>query len=433
MANDSATSRKENAAAPLTPPLRGYFDGCRNGIIAGWAFLTAQPEEPVTLTIHINGKPVGTTKADLKRQDLLAKNIGNGMCAFRFPVPQKFMDGGDHMVNIICTETGRKIPGCPRAVSFSREASAVVTALPQQQASSQQPNVGALVGKEGWYFLVNDTNKCLDQYRGLLRFGSEEIRAYNQIFAERQKYFSEKRIPYLFAVVPGKESVYREFLPAGIERHREGLPLDQLIKASKFISGFKIIDLRAALISNKQFGQLYYKADAHWNHAGAYFAYAHIMNELKAHFPKIAPLPLEQFETKEISRTENDLERKEQFEFKGGNFIRAAEQKALFTEKSLQFVRKGGFKAKYVKTPEHLKVSKTRETVVFEQADKNLPTAVVFRDSFGDWIIPFLSEHFRRVVYVWQSSINKKVIETEKPDVVIHLAVDRFLMRLPKE
>lgn len=40
-------------------------------------------------------------------------------------------------------------------------------------------------------------------------------------------------------------------------------------------------------------------------------------------------------------------------------------------------------------------------TVVTETGDPNLPTAVVFRDSFAHELMPFLSENFNRAVYLW--------------------------------
>jgi hypothetical protein len=43
----------------------------------------------------------------------------------------------------------------------------------------------------------------------------------------------------------------------------------------------------------------------------------------------------------------------------------------------------------------------------------------MLRDSFTSHLAPFVSEHFRRAVYLWQRSFDYEVIEREKPDVVI--------------
>jgi alginate O-acetyltransferase complex protein AlgJ len=67
------------------------------------------------------------------------------------------------------------------------------------------------------------------------------------------------------------------------------------------------------------------------------------------------------------------------------------------------------------------------DRVVTEHPDKRLPRAVVFRDSFASALIPFLSEHFSRAVYLWQNDFDPDVIEQEHPDVVIQEIVSRHL------
>jgi hypothetical protein len=57
--------------------------------------------------------------------------------------------------------------------------------------------------------------------------------------------------------------------------------------------------------------------------------------------------------------------------------------------------------------------------------------AVVFHDSFMRALHPFLSEHFVRVVYDWRRQPDVRLIETERPDVVIHEVAERFLMGPP--
>ena len=51
----------------------------------------------------------------------------------------------------------------------------------------------------------------------------------------------------------------------------------------------------------------------------------------------------------------------------------------------------------------------------------------MFRDSFASRLVPFLSEHFSRAVYLWQNDFDAEVIEQEHPDVVIQEIVSRHL------
>ena len=60
-------------------------------------------------------------------------------------------------------------------------------------------------------------------------------------------------------------------------------------------------------------------------------------------------------------------------------------------------------------------------------ASPSLPRAVIFRDSFASRLVPFLSEHFSRAVYLWQNDFDASVVAEEHPDVVIEEIVGRHL------
>ena len=70
-----------------------------------------------------------------------------------------------------------------------------------------------------------------------------------------------------------------------------------------------------------------------------------------------------------------------------------------------------------------------QERVVLEQDNWRLPQALVLRDSFGEALIPFLAESFRRTVYVWQDAptFDRDLVVKERPDVVIQEMVERKL------
>jgi len=65
--------------------------------------------------------------------------------------------------------------------------------------------------------------------------------------------------------------------------------------------------------------------------------------------------------------------------------------------------------------------------IVTEQPDSTRPRAVVFRDSFGSALVPFLSEHFSRAVYLWQYNVDPEIVLAERARVVIQEWVGRRL------
>ena len=78
------------------------------------------------------------------------------------------------------------------------------------------------------------------------------------------------------------------------------------------------------------------------------------------------------------------------------------------------------------------KYQATRGAVVTESCGDGKPTVVVFRDSTCDFLVDFLSGHFKRAVYIWdKGNVYQDVIEIEKPDLVLHFMAERFVSSYP--
>ena len=73
--------------------------------------------------------------------------------------------------------------------------------------------------------------------------------------------------------------------------------------------------------------------------------------------------------------------------------------------------------------------SANRWPLLTERPGPQLPRAVMFRDSFAECMIPFLSEHFRRILYIHlePEEFHYDLVEREKPDMVIQEMVERKL------
>ncbi len=66
-------------------------------------------------------------------------------------------------------------------------------------------------------------------------------------------------------------------------------------------------------------------------------------------------------------------------------------------------------------------------TIISETGNADLPNAVVFRDSFFMGLLPFFAENFNHAVYRWSFDFDEKLIDTEKPDLVIYELAERYL------
>ena len=69
------------------PEFRGYVDSSRDGRILGWVYDRFRPRKRLDVEIYSAGSLVGTTRADIFRNDLVRANIGDGRYGFSFELP----------------------------------------------------------------------------------------------------------------------------------------------------------------------------------------------------------------------------------------------------------------------------------------------------------------------------------------------------------
>jgi len=224
---------------------------------------------------------------------------------------------------------------------------------------------------------------------------------------------------FIRIIVPIKHTIYRENLPGWLVQVGEKTRLEQLVEYMKTNSEVEIMDLRPALLKAKEKVRVYHLTDTHWNDEGAFAAYHEIVKKLSNWFPGITALP------------ESDVTR-HCVEGRGGDLAVMLNQQKSLKEERL-FVRpKTELKAQRVDLDTYYTMGPwTQETkpVITECPGAPVGRAVVFRDSLMIKLIPFLSEHFGRAVYLWHQEFDPEVIEREKPDVVIHEFGERVLMR----
>ncbi|HYY55777.1 MAG TPA: hypothetical protein VE842_00525 [Pyrinomonadaceae bacterium] len=267
-----------------------------------------------------------------------------------------------------------------------------------------------ILGKDGWLFQPPYDNS-LEKYRGPRPFTGEQLAQWQRVLESRRNWLAERRVPFLFVVAPEKHSVYPEYVPDAIRRMRQTSRLDQLIAYLKEHSDIKVIDLRPALYEAKGRERLYHRLDSHWNDYGAFVAYQRIVRELSVFIPGMQPLAESEFEIVREQSRGMDLA-----SLLGlGNVL--AEENLRLRPRRLSLVVQGD-------------VHNSVVPLVSERKGTSLPRLVMFRDSYANNLIPLLSEHFSRAVYIWKG-FDPRVIEAERPDVVIQEIVERGLLRDP--
>ena len=172
-----------------------------------------------------------------------------------------------------------------------------------------------------------------------------------------------------------------------------------------------MVDLRPPLLAAKARERLYHRTDTHWNDRGAFVGYQSIIDALTEDFPALRHPSRSAFEPRVVQSEGLDL----------AGMLGLTE---VLSEEDLLLVPR--HPTARILEPLHPNRRLTHGRIVTDAPNRG-PRALVFMDSFGPALVPFLSEEFSRVVYLWQDNIDPQVVEQERPQVVIQEWVGRAL------
>jgi hypothetical protein len=266
-----------------------------------------------------------------------------------------------------------------------------------------------IAGTNDWLFYADDGG--LRDWVQADPFPVEELETWRQTLLKRRAFLARRGIPYLFVIVPDKQMVYPEFMPGSLRRLREDYRADQLLAYMRaHAPDVEILDLRPAVIGARGRELLYHRYDTHWNDRGALVAYQAIVRRLQGWFPSMTPLARADFDT-DARVPSGDK-----------TTLLGLTDPGKQSMPGLVLRRGPGY---HVVAPAHPDPYGEDPILIVEHRDQTLPTAMVFRDSFGARLIPLLSEHFRHVEYYWQNELAYDEIARQHPDVVIQEFVAR--------
>ncbi len=280
------------------------------------------------------------------------------------------------------------------------------------QVLGVSPTPELLLGEGGWLFTTRDHS--VEVFRGLDPLSDEELRVWQRILEDRRDWCAERGMQYVFAVAPNKSSVYPERMPARIDRVGPSR-LDQLTAWMRRHSDFAVLDLREPLEAAKRRAELageevYYPLGTHWNRFGMLAGYWALLGEVAQRFPAVVPHGLDDFR---IERSPHP----------GDNWGRRLYLEDLLHQTNVELVPRFPTRASTVLR----KMVRLVPTEVREVDDPDLPSAVMFHDSFGNMQKDLVAEHFRRTLFHFDPDFDTYVLEEERPDVVLHVLVERAL------
>lgn len=280
-----------------------------------------------------------------------------------------------------------------------------------------------VIGRQGWLYLGrgNYFNNEMDYFRAARPFTLPELQRFRATLEERRDWLARRGIRYLFVPTPNKSTIYPEYLPPAINRVHARSRLDQLLDYLRRRSDVEFLDLRPALRRRKRVERVFHKTDSHWNDLGGYWAYREIAERLRRFFPGIRPLTTAQIA---VGRREGP----------GGDLADLLNlQEDVFRETYITVRPLAPFRAREGRpTPGFRPRAPWVRLVASECPAGEVASAVMVRDSFAHQLMPFLSEHFRRIVYVWDWELHAfpDVILKERPSVVIDQMAERSLLNI---
>jgi acetyltransferase AlgX (SGNH hydrolase-like protein) len=272
------------------------------------------------------------------------------------------------------------------------------------------PHDGKVVsGKDGWLFLDKDSNRIIAQHTGALRLTDEQLEQWRSLLEERIRWLEARGVPFIFLVPPNPHSVHPEMLPEHVPS-AAARPIHQLIEHLEATgSPARVVYPLEELVSERD-RHVYQKTGTHWTELGAFVAYERLLAELDG-VVRVRSLSSSGLVLSEELKS-GDL----------GNKVRPTVRST--------FVRAA------VRAPEARLVADNRVANKGRRREYVCDaapgvTCLVLGDSYSYRMLPFLAESFGRLVFAFLPNLDRDLVEHERPDVVISVLNERFLIYPP--
>lgn len=254
---------------------------------------------------------------------------------------------------------------------------------------------GVIYGENDWLYY----SSTLDDYLGRAPMSERDLFNLSHNLAVVQEYLDKRKIDFVFTVPPNKNTLYDENMPyyhnSKLEFEHNAVRLEEYLVEQKvnYISLFDLFE--------QQDEVLYLKRDSHWNMKGACLAYNSIMDSLSIKhedYSKTEPV---------VENTANGDLNKMLYSFYGE------------TEENYNYNLTQNYKySNDVKSVED-------GWIITENKDGK-GTLLMFRDSFADTLIPFMSNEFETAYYSkGQPNAMERYIDEDTPDCVVVEKVER--------
>jgi len=272
-------------------------------------------------------------------------------------------------------------------------------------------SIGALArqGKDGWLFYFHENRNYAD-----LGIPTANLRNSLADVLRKHEFCESLGVTYIPLVIPSKSTVYHEFLPDRMRRQMgtPGAVTEWHRYWTTKAQGLRSVDLLSPMRAAKVNAPIYFRTDSHWSEYGAYVAAEEVLGELRKTNPN---LPEPYRESPVFMHQECEP----------GNEARMLGIENLLTESYVK-IRLPEERALLLPDGSHPEVHAINLTgakgklMVVRCPQGEMQSVIVFNNSFGVALVPYLPRYFQESRFAWLS-FSDDLIREHRPTVVVEL------------
>lgn len=282
------------------------------------------------------------------------------------------------------------------------------------------------LGKDGWlYYALQDNIKIASNtYED---FSTEQMEEYSQKLKALSNSLESEGIDFVVLLPPSKVSIYPEYLASGDYTIIDTI-CDQFadVLTKKTV---KAINSKEYLVEKKNSSDLkydlFFKTNSHWNDYGTYLAYCDFIKKMNEYGLSSTDPIEEAFNT--IDGYHGDLSN--MFGYIGLDGRRLTEDGVPVAEKKICNAVEVTSGNEYDNFISLINKKGLRQGVIYENESCEDERTILF---FGDsmvcqYLLDEVAENYKSTYFAWTYEIDKEIINTVKPDIVVLDVSERLL------
>ena len=265
----------------------------------------------------------------------------------------------------------------------------------------------------------------LDDWMGTNLLDEKNLSKITRGLEDKVKFCNAVGTQLIYMIVPNQCLIYPETMPDRYERSTADYTLLDQFRAAAEGAGAIVLDLYPVMEEHKndEF-KIYHKTDSHWTDYGAYWGYHTLMTEIAKTYPDAAPISIDgnlRFYTQKVEA--GDM----MTHFEIPNAL--VSETATFAEWLVDYPNRPNI---YVDNRCEIanQPVKGHQVITNPNAEgKDLPTAMIIRDSFSFNAFAYLNQSFSEIHWcsTWDYQFKKVDIKNADVDYLIYLVSEKSL------